>query len=513
MKLSPLKYHLLTAFLWHAASSYVVHPNGPGGKSLGSSGSTTKSDSSPFQCSQVTTVTNADEDDEEVIELDCKSVLSELFQDWKEPSSNENGLAFLFISPQWAPHLENIAQTAQERIGDESKTQLITIVGGGVVGGGIEEQNSAGMSFIGGILPKDSSVNIFYGTDGENKKLIIPDTSSDNNDDSHTPSHLVFADPLCSQLHDVLDKLGSDIVAGGISIGEDKEPSLAIGSQVLPPGSLVGASFSGNLGLQVIVSHGCRPVGPTYRVTSVNGAAVHELNDMPALEQLQDTIQRADSKDQELFHRLGVLGGIYHQYHDEEEVQQEYKHEAGDDVKLPEDFILREVNGFRPRSGSIMVCGPQIQKGDFFRFHVRSSETALQDWQSVLKRARTERIFLGNQAGRPLGAVQISCMGRGQGLFEEEKNVDLKHVQALMNRDDLPIAGLFANAEIGPVRLRMGAPGGVPNLEKAQSYLHGYSTVVAMLCDYSKIDADSVEEIMPGISCLGNSTLDMTAWG
>jgi small ligand-binding sensory domain FIST len=141
-----------------------------------------------------------------------------------------------------------------------------------------------------------------------------------------------------------------------------------------------------------------------------------------------------------------------------------------------------------------LVCGPQIQEGDFFRFHVQSKEIALKDWQAVLKRAETERLFLGKQAGKALGAFQISCMGRGQSLFGIP-NVDLRHVEQLLP-PNTPIAGLMANAEIGPVGIRMGTS------ESSKSVLHGFASVVAMLCDFS----DSPAEDPTSTSSLGGIT-------
>lgn len=122
----------------------------------------------------------------------------------------------------------------------------------------------------------------------------------------------------------------------------------------------------------------------------------------------------------------------------------------------------------------------------------------MQDWKKTLERAGTERLFLGEKAGKALGALQISCMGRGQSLFGAP-NVDLRHVERLLP-PNTPIAGLMANAEIGPVGIRMGTS------ETCRSVLHGFASVVAMLCDYS----DMLEEEST-TSCLGNST-DVGAW-
>ena len=63
---------------------------------------------------------------------------------------------------------------------------------------------------------------------------------------------------------------------------------------------------------------------------------------------------------------------------------------------------------------------------------------------------------------------------------------------------DTPIAGLLANAEIGPVGIRMGTS------ETCKSVLHGFASVVAMLCDYS----ETKEQQISMASCLDASSTD-----
>ncbi len=429
-----------------------------------------------------------------------QSALDDLLGHWIPPTTPAIGC--LFVGPSFAPHLSSLVKDVQDRLGHH--TQLLTVVGGGVVGDGRESEDNLGLSFLGGVLPDNSKVELFSLTDNEegiDGTTIASQLEYFGNaplplqtplQEQRKPSHLVFADPHCQQIHNVLEKI-EGIVAGGISVASPSQPSLAIGTKILPPGSMIGATFTGNVGLQVVVTQGCRPVGFTYRVTSVDGPAVHELDSGRAIDRLQETIAKV-VKDAGP-HMPGVqsdnfLGGI----HKEKDSPRE-----GYDGKPPDFFILRQMTGFRPRSGSILVCGPQIQKGDFFRFHVQSKEIALDDWQATLKRAETERLFLGEEAGKAMGAFQISCMGRGQNLFGIS-NVDLRHVERLLP-PNTPIAGLMANAEIGPVGIRMGTS------ETSKSVLHGFASVVAMLCDYS----DSATNERIEMSSLGNSKVN-GAW-
>lgn len=447
--------------------------------------------SKSFQCTQAMSKSG----------FEYQTALDDLLDGWNPPTSPAFGC--LFVGPSLAPHLESLVKSAQEKLGE--KTKLLTVVGGGVIGDGQETEHSCGLSFLGGVLPYDSSVELFSLTDKdhENNRATMESkyqgstngasiSSSSSSQEHRKPSHLVFADPHCHEIHSALEQI-EGIVAGGISVAAPSHSSLAIGTRVLPPGSLIGATFTGNVGLQVVVTQGCRPVGSTFRVTSVDGPAVHELDCERALDKLKEIMDQvmSDGENPEIRNVQSddFLGGIHK---DEHGIVENLKE------RPPDDFILRQMTGFRPRSGSILVCGPQIQEGDYFRFHVQSKEIAMQDWKKTLERAGTERLFLGEKAGKALGALQISCMGRGQSLFGAP-NVDLRHVERLLP-PNTPIAGLMANAEIGPVGIRMGTS------ETCRSVLHGFASVVAMLCDYS----DMLEEEST-TSCLGNST-DVGAW-
>jgi len=376
------------------------------------------------------------------------------------------------------------------------------VVGGGVVGNGEEHEEGCGLSFLGGLLPEASSVEFFCQSDEQ--KVEIPSfirsvsysklDSHDETKNKRKPSHLIFADPHCREIRNLLRKMDG-IVAGGISIANPSQSSLAIGTKVMPPGSLIGATFTGNIGLEVVVTQGCRPVGDIFRVTNVKGPCVNELNSERAIDKLQEIMKEVMEGEMNIpnIKSDDFLGGI----HPDEDTVDNSEGTKDRPNQSPHGFTLRQMTGFRPRSGSILICGPQIQAGDYFRFHVQSKAIALDDWQATLQQARTERIFLGEMAGNALGALQISCMGRGKSLFGVS-NVDLRHIEQLLP-PNTPISGLLANAEIGPVGIRLGTS------EVCQSVLHGFASVVAMLCDYT----DSSSAVLTGrtmTSCLGNST-------
>jgi small ligand-binding sensory domain FIST len=420
---------------------------------------------------------------------DFETGLEDLLRNWSPPKSAAIGC--LFVSKSFSSNFQALVQSAQERLGHNTK--LLTVVGGGVVGDGEELEGVGGLSFLGGILPDGSSVEFFHHTDSSDGKMssFRPTRQTrSHRDETRQPSHLIFADPHCREIRCLLHKMDG-IIAGGISVADPNQSSLAIGTKVLPSGSLIGATFSGNIGLEVVVTQGCLPVGDIFRVTSVNGPCVHELNSERAIDKLQEVMTELMGRGMNMpnIKSENFLGGIHKD--DDTNV-----HSMNQQPGIPNDFTLRQMTGFRPRSGSILICGPQIEAGDYFRFHVQSKDIALEDWKTTLQQARTERLFLGGKAGKALGALQISCMGRGKSLFGVP-NVDLRHIEQLLP-PNTPISGLMANAEIGPVGIRLGTS------EVCQSVLHGFASVVAMLCDYT--DSSVVLNGITTTSGLGNFT-------
>jgi small ligand-binding sensory domain FIST len=418
--------------------------------------------------------------------------LDELLVKWEIPTGEQQSLAFLFVGPKHADSFGLIAKKAAQKLGPQTK--LLALVGGGIVGGNeeVDDSSRSSMSLLGGILPEGSHADLFcvYANE-EDVASAIPTRISSSN---RPPSYFVFPDPYSTKMNQVLkalDSLGA-VVAGGVSVPLNMiQPSVAIQDKVLPTGSIVGVCLGGNIGLQTIVAQGCRPVGPTFTVTNIQGNAIHELDSESAIAQLEQAVSDAPKEDQELVRNFGVLGGVHRDdaKHDENDVQ---------------DYLIRQVLGFRPQSGSILVGG-HVKEGDSFRFHVRSANSAREDMQLMIQRAKTERLFLGTRSlGEPLCALQISSIARGQELFGSP-NVDLQSVQRLFeatlsfDEDDAqadsehaddaadkpelpPVAGFFANGEIGPVGIRMG---GKNDFTKTNTHLLGFTTVVAMLCDYS----------------------------
>jgi small ligand-binding sensory domain FIST len=94
------------------------------------------------------------------------------------------------------------------------------------------------------------------------------------------------------------------------------------------------------------------------------------------------------------------------------------------------------------------------------QFHIRDADAADEDLRQLLAMQREKR------SGVPGGALLFSCNGRGTRLFSKP-NHDAGVIQDLCG--PLPLAGFFAQGELGPV-------GG-------RNYIHGFTASVALFED------------------------------
>jgi small ligand-binding sensory domain FIST len=97
------------------------------------------------------------------------------------------------------------------------------------------------------------------------------------------------------------------------------------------------------------------------------------------------------------------------------------------------------------------------------QFHLRDQESADRELNELLAAAATAG------GGSAAGGLLFTCNGRGSQMFDIEH-----HDAAAVDRyfPDLPLAGFFAQGEIGPI-------GG-------RSFMHGFTASLALLEDAAK---------------------------
>ena len=341
----------------------------------------------------------------------------------------------MFVSQAHGNAFHELVQLASSHFGPD--VELISLIGGGVIGDGreLDIPNQPGLSILTGILP-----------DGADVRVCNPNDSLEEHSD-----YLIFADPWADVETIVTSLPNNSISAGGISCPVSQDQStLAYQNQVLPPGSALAVQLSGSIGLQTVVAQGCRPIGSqSYKITEIyKNQIIAKLNDKPALEVLEEFTSNASQEDLTLI-KSGLLCGI--------------SKEGGD-------YLSRQITGFVPSIGGIVIGTSDLHQGDKFCFQVRDANIAEEDLKWMVERAKAARLVNG---GKALAAIQISCVARGRGLFDAP-NVDVGLIKDMLSSP--VIGGFFANGEIGPVGISSG---------DGESYVHGFTTVVAVICDKS----------------------------
>ncbi|MEL7371234.1 MAG: FIST N-terminal domain-containing protein [Myxococcota bacterium] len=256
------------------------------------------------------------------------------------------------------------------------------------------------------------------------------------------PSFILLPDPFTCDVGPLLSGLDAaypdSAKIGGLASGGQRPGDHALyAGQTCENRGAVIVAMQGALSMQTVVAQGCRPVGEPMLVTRCEENTVLELNQRRPVEILQDL---AANLPKSIFSRHGFFLGI------EMRDQREYKHG---------DFLVRNLLSVDRTSGGLIV-GASIKPYQAVQFHVFDREAAVLDLGSQLERAASED-------GNAEAALLFSCLGRGQGLFNEPDH-DSNQLRTYLGAPSL--AGFFCNGEIGPV-------GG-------KTFLHGYTSAIAL---------------------------------
>jgi small ligand-binding sensory domain FIST len=232
------------------------------------------------------------------------------------------------------------------------------------------------------------------------------------------------------------------LAGGGQDAGENR---LFLGRQTFESG-LVGVRISGPIEVRPVISQGCRPIGERYVVTKAEHNLVHEMGGTPALTRLQTVFESLGGDDRRRAHRALHVGIVIDEHRN--------RFERGD-------FLVRNLVGADQTTGAVAI-GDVVQEGQTVQFHLRDAKSASEDLHLLLAADRSRH------PNAPLGALVFSCCGRGQGLFGRPHHDS----GVLMERlGQIPVAGFFAQGEIGPV-------GG-------RNFLHGYTASMALFAQPS----------------------------
>ncbi len=201
----------------------------------------------------------------------------------------------------------------------------------------------------------------------------------------------------------------------------------------------VALAFKGALRADVIVSQGCRPVGPALEVTEVEQHMILALDGRPALERAEEVLRGLPETE-----RARLANGLY--------VGRPVKGDASGRG----DYVIRNLLG-ADRDRGVIAIGDRAVVHERIRLHVRDAATAREDLEMLLSPQPFDR--------PASAALLFACNGRGSGLFGSP-DVDIATLQSALG-GAVPVAGMFCAGELGPV--------GERNL------LHGHTASIAIL--------------------------------
>jgi small ligand-binding sensory domain FIST len=354
-------------------------------------------------------------------------------------------LALLFLSMHHADAVEEVAQAVRGRL--EARC-LLGCTGEAIVGNDQEIEQQPALSLWLAQWSRPISLTPFHLELEETPEgyslLGWPDALVEA-DPERSAMFLLgdpFSFPADAFLRQVNENHRSLRVMGGMASGArgPGQAHLLLDERVLDRGA-VGVLLRGAVTVRSIVSQGCRPVGHHMVVTRAKDNIILELSGKSPLAQLQQLWQELNAEDRQLLQQGLHVGRVINEY------QGEF-HRG--------DFLVRNVLGLDRESGALAITD-RVRVGQTVQFHVRDAASADEDLHALLQ------MDLSAHEARPGGGLLFTCNGRGSRLFDQPHH-DAQAIQKEVA--GLPLAGFFAQGELGPV-------GG-------QNFIHGFTASVVL---------------------------------
>ena len=201
----------------------------------------------------------------------------------------------------------------------------------------------------------------------------------------------------------------------------------------------VALALSGALRVDVVVSQGCRPIGPPIEVTRAEQNVLVELDGQPALERAEQVLRALPDAERER-----LASGLY------------VGRPARGEASGRGDYLIRNLLG-ADRDRDVIAIGDAVEPGEKIRLHVRDAGTAREDLELLLSPQPFD--------SAASAALLFACNGRGRGLYGEPDR-DITLLQDALG-GMVPAAGMFCAGELGPVGER--------------NFLHGHTASIAIV--------------------------------
>lgn len=370
--------------------------------------------------------------------------LVEVVEECRERAGGRGTLAFVFFSPDWVPHLRDLAEIIQIH---GRCPEVVGCSTDGLVGTGEESEDVSGVSLLLLNLP-DTTVRVTAIHSGDEESDDWEAATGIRRDECG--GWIALANPAEFDGEAWLRSWNAAYpgvpIFGGLAGGMHPEAGFTLlHNREVNPGDAMVIGFTGRFAVRGLVSQGCRPIGEPYTITDVNRNVVLGIASKRAYEMLEETFRQLDPEDQARA-KGNIFAGI---------ASNEYL----DEFKCG-DFLVRNILGGDPDAGALAL-GAYPSVGQTLQFQLRDRDAADEDLRLHAEAAQRRLA-----STPPVGALLFSCAGRGQGLFGIPDH-DADIIEETFG--PLPLAGFFCNGEIGPVG--------------RQAFLHGYTAAAAFFVD------------------------------
>jgi|TARA_B110000495_G_scaffold198692_1_gene210894 small ligand-binding sensory domain FIST len=378
-------------------------------------------------------ITNANWSDEVV--KSCQAIIEDIVV--------SPDIAIVFVSPHFAEEFQDIADAIQETL---QPRNMIGCVGDSIVSGGREIEGDPAITIWAAALP-DTKI--------ETARLLlerVPDRGFisgteelpfDQITEREESALIVLGEPFSFPADLLLSQLAADYpelrVIGGMASGfQQPGKNLVLVNGTVYCEGAAGLLIDGGVKVHSVVSQGCRPIGDRTIVTKVEQNLILELGGKPAMQVLEEMFIRLPTSDHDLMSKGFFLGRVISEYQDD--------YEMGD-------FLIRNVMSMDNERRAVVV-NDYFQVGQTVQFQVRDEETASNELRQLLKKTDSAEIR---------GGLVFTCNGRGTKLFAEPDH-DAGVIRETVG--EIPLAGFFAQGEIGPVG--------------RENHMHGYTASVLL---------------------------------
>ncbi len=352
-------------------------------------------------------------------------------------------LAVVFASPHHAERLGDAVSVVAEQL---SPRVVLGCTGEGVIGRDQEIERQPALAVWTASFPRVTLSPFHLTFHQVDEGFSVSGWPIDMPDDPSTV-FLVLAEPFTTPGNEFLAFLDHQCpgtrAVGGMSSGGHApgQNRLLFGDSVVTEG-VVGVGLTGDVPIATLVSQGCRPVGGRFLITRSEGNVIYELGGRPAFGCLQEMYASLAPAEQEMARRGLHIGVTIN--------EAKAQFERGD-------FLVRGLVGADQGEGSLAI-GELVHEGQTVQFHIRDRDTASEDLSALL-----ETQALASLGIIPEAALLFSCNGRGRRLFGRPHH-DVTLIRSHLG--EVPVAGFFAQGEVGPVG------GG--------NFLHGFTASLAI---------------------------------